>query len=394
MIRQISSFHKNIKFYPFDTGAALHHQGTHKLWVLNNSAATLWCLLDNNTDQNLLVSEYSRIFKLNATTAKKDVKALLNDFNKMLSNQGTGSLSAPTRAKPPKLKREANSSPYAMQLAQLKKIYFNVAGHWFSLQCSHQKSAAHWRQLVKPLAGNPRSCQPITDLVVMSDTNGRLCALQDGKLESSGLEPQNIVPHLIYRVFDHICSHEQDKLLLHAAVLSKGNKALLLPGQPAAGKSTLTAALAHTGWTYMSDELAIINPISCKVAPYPMPIGIKSKSVDPLAKLIPDLITKPVHQRADNRKVRYLLPQKTKTSGSLDVRAIIFPKYSPNAKTQLTKIDPLNTLKQLSTTGSSERSLTENDIKSLITLAQKPAYNLDINNLNTAIKLIQDNWNR
>ena len=50
-------------------------------------------------------------------------------------------------------------------------------------------------------------------------------------------------------------------LVMHAAVLARDDEAIVMPGFPGAGKSTLCAALAWlNSWRLLSDELAILDP--------------------------------------------------------------------------------------------------------------------------------------
>ncbi|MDE2082519.1 MAG: HprK-related kinase A [Burkholderiales bacterium] len=70
-------------------------------------------------------------------------------------------------------------------------------------------------------------------------------------------------------------------LVLHAAVVERDGMALVMPGFPGAGKSTLCAALTHLeGWRLLSDELAILDPERGVLLPHPRPIGVKNDSID------------------------------------------------------------------------------------------------------------------
>ena len=69
-------------------------------------------------------------------------------------------------------------------------------------------------------------------------------------------------------------------LVMHAAVVAKGDDALVLPGFPGAGKSTLCAALTFVaGWRLLSDELAILSPETGMLQPNPRPISLKNESL-------------------------------------------------------------------------------------------------------------------
>lgn len=70
-------------------------------------------------------------------------------------------------------------------------------------------------------------------------------------------------------------------LVMHAGLLARVGRALMMPGFPGAGKSTLCASLCLIeGWQLLSDELAILDPASGLMQPHPRPISLKNASVD------------------------------------------------------------------------------------------------------------------
>lgn len=70
-------------------------------------------------------------------------------------------------------------------------------------------------------------------------------------------------------------------LAIHAAVVARGADALVLPGFPGAGKSTLCSSLVFLdGWRLLSDELALLDPATVSLAPHPRPINLKNRSID------------------------------------------------------------------------------------------------------------------
>jgi HprK-related kinase A len=69
-------------------------------------------------------------------------------------------------------------------------------------------------------------------------------------------------------------------LQLHAAVLERGGRAVILPGNPGAGKSTLTAALMLSGWRLLSDEVTLIDRDDGLIVPIARPVSLKNRSID------------------------------------------------------------------------------------------------------------------
>jgi len=67
---------------------------------------------------------------------------------------------------------------------------------------------------------------------------------------------------------------------VHAAVLERNGRTMILSAQSGAGKSTLCAALALQGWRLFSDEFALIDPDTGKLTPLPRPISLKNASIE------------------------------------------------------------------------------------------------------------------
>jgi len=68
-------------------------------------------------------------------------------------------------------------------------------------------------------------------------------------------------------------------LLLHAATVERGGRALVMTGESGAGKSTLAALLAARGWRLMGDEFALIAPDTGLAHAFPRPVSLKNESV-------------------------------------------------------------------------------------------------------------------
>jgi HprK-related kinase A len=76
-----------------------------------------------------------------------------------------------------------------------------------------------------------------------------------------------------------ISGHLHQYLIIHAAAVERGGRALLLPAPPGSGKSTLCAALVSRGWRLLSDELALISPETGNVVPLVRAISLKNASI-------------------------------------------------------------------------------------------------------------------
>jgi hypothetical protein len=69
------------------------------------------------------------------------------------------------------------------------------------------------------------------------------------------------------------------QLVLHAGVVERDHRVALLTGPSGRGKSTLTAAVVASGASYVSDELAIIDPVTRFVTPYAKALELDGDAV-------------------------------------------------------------------------------------------------------------------
>jgi HprK-related kinase A len=104
-----------------------------------------------------------------------------------------------------------------------------------------------------------------------------------------------------------VAAHSHQFLIIHAAVVEKGGRALLLPAPPGSGKSTLCAGLVHRGWRLLSDELALVDMDSGLVRGMARPVNLKNQSINVIRRFAPQAVmTPPV---ADTQKGTVALMQ-------------------------------------------------------------------------------------
>ena len=129
-----------------------------------------------------------------------------------------------------------------------------------------------------------------------------------------------------------VSQNSHQYLVIHAAVVEKEGKALILPGEPGAGKSTLCAALVSQGeWRLLSDELTLIDPKTGQLIPNPRPVSLKGASIPLITSfadqpVMSDIVTDTIkgtvaHMRAPTASVH-----------AMDQPAmpgwVVFPRYN------------------------------------------------------------------
>lgn len=138
-----------------------------------------------------------------------------------------------------------------------------------------------------------------------------------------------------------IARHAHQFLIIHAAVVARGERALILPGEPGAGKSTLCAELVGHGWRLLSDELALLSPESRRLTPVPRPIGLKGPSIELIRDRFPTAEIGPACRDTAKGTVAHLLPPAASVAAggheAVPVR-IVFPRFRPGAALRLTEM--------------------------------------------------------
>ena len=127
-------------------------------------------------------------------------------------------------------------------------------------------------------------------------------------------------------------------LIIHAAVVEREGRALLLPAPPASGKSTLCAALVARGWRLLSDELALIELGRRSVVPMPRPISLKNRSIDAIASFWPDAAIGDVVPDTLKGSVAHVRPpvDSVRRAGEAAVAAwVVLPRYAQGEATEL-----------------------------------------------------------
>ena len=152
----------------------------------------------------------------------------------------------------------------------------------------------------------------------------------NGEELSTTQRPDDVVPHVEWVVNNLIARYLPGHLQLHASVMARYGVGVIFPGSPGQGKSTLAAGLLACGWSYLSDEFALINPDTQLLFPYPKALCIKAGSFDVVRGLgLPIDLTR-VYRKGIKGRVAMLNPLAVRSDvvpESCPVGLVVFPEY-------------------------------------------------------------------
>lgn len=129
-------------------------------------------------------------------------------------------------------------------------------------------------------------------------------------------------------------------LTLHAAVLERNGRAVMLPGEPGAGKSTLTAALSLSGWRLLTDETALVDLDTGELWPMARPINLKNSSIDIIQAFSSDAVFGDKAFDTHKGTVAHLKPsQETvlRMHEPCRIGWVIFPRWQADVPARLTR---------------------------------------------------------
>jgi HprK-related kinase A len=135
-----------------------------------------------------------------------------------------------------------------------------------------------------------------------------------------------------------ISAHCHQYLVIHAAVIERNGRALLLPAPPGYGKSTLCAGLVNRGWRLLSDELTLLDPASGTVLPLARPVSLKNASIDVIRRFAPRAVLSATVHDTLKGSVAHMKPPGDAVERFLEPARpawIVLPRYTAGAPSTL-----------------------------------------------------------
>lgn len=218
--------------------------------------------------------------------------------------------------------------------------------HRFVVHCDHPAVATYLERALAPLAcdGHAETSDGATDIAwvryeIASD-GGRFAVTAAGESLTTSASARRAISVLLWHVNrGAVASAVADHVVLHAAAVARAGRALVLPAEMEAGKTTLAAGLVDRGWAYLTDEAVALTLDGGRVRAYPKPLSIDPGSQAVLAHWAPPAVE---HAPPSLGRGQWQVPATARPGGSVageaEIAAIVLPCYAARAETTLTPL--------------------------------------------------------
>jgi hypothetical protein len=159
----------------------------------------------------------------------------------------------------------------------------------------------------------------------------------DGVRVAGLSDPSWLLGYLMWHVNHEVIARSTAPyVLLHAAAATIDGRAVLLPGAPEAGKTTLVTGLVREGAGYLTDEAVALDPDTLEVVPYAKPVSLDRGAWE----LFPDLA--PRGDLAVHCREQWRIPPEAIRSdavvGPSRPGLIVFPSYVAGSETAVERL--------------------------------------------------------
>lgn len=320
--------------------------GAGELYALTTAASWVWCALCEGWTLGEMEVGFAASFAVSPERARADIGGLLGDWWEAGLLAGAP---RPPRATPPSISgSEIRPSPPPVRVERLR-----ILDTLYEVGWSHPGLAERCLPLLRHwiVPSTPEAAVPVRVFEGEGHDAGCWFVTVADTVAETALAPDELAPQVKSALLVDAVNRAGFELLLHAAMLVREGRALLLPAPPGSGKTCLSLALARRGFAYVSDETVLLSGDPLRARGVPVCATVKEPARELVLPLYPDLDWLPVHRRVDGRHCRYLPPPSAGSAAQVpepkEVGWLVFPHYRAGADVTLEPLAPVDALAAL-----------------------------------------------
>ena len=238
------------------------------------------------------------------------------------------------------------------------------------------------------------------DVAVVGTGGVRRWVRQQGTLYVNGSHPYLPLPAnlagamLEWGINWCIGRRAQRWLSIHAAVVERGGRALILPAPSGSGKSTLCAELAYSGWRLFSDEFALIDPSDGRIWPAPRPLSLKERAIEIIQRRHPEVFCGPAERDIEKQLFVHAKPPAEairRAHEPAQPGCIVIPRFVPSAPTTIEKLPRARALIEIADQSFNYNHLGSTGYNTLVELVRaSQCYRLEYSDLDDVVPRLAD----
>lgn len=338
------------------------------LFILNYTARFIWSNLQEGGPEQLLVKRFAARFDIPLDQSASAVALTLDVWSRDLLSPARATQYVAPPPVPP-----ASTSSFASDY-RIGLKHFRLVVHDLDFVEEICPRLAH-------LAANRRT----PDITFQVFRYQGLIWVFCGEA-SIGAEPEvSVARTILLQEMARLARPDTNWLaILHAAACGTSRRAVILPAATNSGKSTLTAALMHSGLHVLSDDSAAIDRQTAQVVSLPFALMLREGSWPVLSPYFPEFHSAPTFYR-NGDYVRFLRPHSDPVINALAPQCLLFARYQPGFPVLIHTLTTFEALLALQESGFWVPHDRESISEFLSWLQSLPAYSLTYGQLSDAI---------
>jgi hypothetical protein len=306
------------------------------LFLLNYTSRLIWFAYKEGVPVHSLAQQFADKFDIPVSQAAHDIQATLDSWSSGLLLHSVSATAI-----------ERNHAVQNWDFRPSFAESYRLGEKRFSLQIADREFVDE----ISPRLAHLRTDEQIPDVIFqVARVDGQLRLFNNGLFfgEESEVSAARAV---LLQELARAAQRDADWLtVLHAGACGTDTACVVMPADTNVGKTTLTAALMHSGLNFYSDDSAAFDRQTMRVAPMPFALMIREGSWPVLASRFPELASAPILER-NGCNVRFLAPPAGKPSSGVPAKCLLFIEFRPGAVTTLERLTPFESLLRLQKSG-------------------------------------------